>query len=108
MNQARRQHPALQNDANLRFHLIDNEQLIAYSKSTEDSSDSILVVVNIDPFWKQSGWTELSLSELSLQPGQGYRVRDLLTDIEYHWQGARNYVELDPHLLPAHIFHVLR
>jgi len=48
------------------------------------------------------------LSELSLQPGQGYRVRDLLTDIEYHWQGARNYVELDPHLLPAHIFHVLR
>jgi len=108
VNQARRQHPALQNDANLRFHLIDNEQLIAYSKSTEDSSDSILVVVNIDPFWKQSGWTELSLSELSLQPGQGYRVRDLLTDIEYHWQGARNYVELDPHLLPAHIFHVLR
>jgi starch synthase (maltosyl-transferring) len=107
VNQARRQHPALQSDANLQFHSIDNEQLIAYSKSTEDGSDSILVVVNLDPLWRQSGWTALSLPELGLQPEQGYRVRDVLTDMEYHWRGARNYVELDPHSLPAHVFQVL-
>lgn len=108
VNQARRQHPALQSDANLQLHSIDNEQLIVYSKSTEDFSDSILVLANIDPSWRQSGWTDLSLSELGLEPGQGYRVRDLLTDIEYQWRGARNYVELDPHSLPAHIFQILR
>ncbi|HEY6291879.1 MAG TPA: alpha-1,4-glucan--maltose-1-phosphate maltosyltransferase [Terriglobia bacterium] len=108
VNQARREHPALQKDENLTFHPIDNEYLIAYSKSTEDSSDMVLVVVNLDPSWKQSGWTSLSLPELGLQPEQTYRVRDLLTDAEYQWQGARNYVELDPHLIPAHIFHVRR
>ena len=24
----------------------------------------------------------------------------------YHWQGAENYVQLDPHVHPAHIFSV--
>lgn len=108
VNQARRQHPALRSDANLHFHSIDNEQLIAYSKSSQDFSDSILVVVNIDPVWRQSGWTDLSLAELGLKPGQDYWVRDLLTDAEYRWRDARNYVSLDPHSLPAHIFQVMR
>ena len=108
VNQARRQHPSLQSDANLQFHSIDNEQLIAYSKSNRDFSDVILVVVNLDPSWRQSGWTNLSLPELGLQGGQDYWVRDLLTDAEYRWRDARNYVALDPHSLPAHIFQVLR
>jgi len=108
VNQARREHPALQGDRNLNFHAIDNEKLIAYSKSTEDHSDAVLVVVNLDPVWRQSGWTWLSLAAIGLEPSETYRVRDLLTAAEYQWQGARNYVELDPHAIPAHIFHVRR
>jgi hypothetical protein len=34
-------------------------------------------------------------------------VRDLLTDRDYTWTGAWNYVRLDPEL-PAHIFDVTR
>lgn len=108
VNQARREHPALRRDDTLRFHSTDNDQLLAYSKSTPDLSDIVLMVVNLDPFNTRIGRTDLSLAELGLAPWQAYRVRDLLTGNEYQWQGARNYIELDPRKIPAHVFHIRR
>jgi starch synthase (maltosyl-transferring) len=99
---------ALQSHANLRFHPVDNDQIIAYSKTTDDGSSKILVVVNLDPHYKQSGFIDLPLGELELDPHQPYQAHDLLTDARYLWHGGRNYVELDPHSLPAHIFAVRR
>jgi len=106
VNQARREHPALERDDTLHFHGTDSDQLLAYSKSTPDRSDIVLVLVNLDPVNTRIGWTDLSLAELGLAPWQIYRVRDLLSGNEYQWQGARNYVELDPRRIPAHIFHI--
>ena len=108
VNTIRREHPALQRDWSLRFHPLDNDQLIAYSKVTEDLSDIILVVVNLDPRYKQSGWIEVPLADFQLASNQSFQVHDLLTDARYLWQGARNYVELNPLVLPAHIFKVRR
>jgi len=31
-------------------------------------------------------------------------MHDLLTDRRYLWYGSKNYVELDPHTSPAHVF----
>ena len=98
----------MQSDLSLHFHPVDNEQLICYSKRTEDRSSVILVVVNLDYRDKQSGWVDLSLEELGLDTDRPYRVRDLLADTAYHWRGPRNYVELDPRKMPAHVFQVLR
>jgi len=106
VNLIRRENPALQSDLSLRFHSVDNEQLICYSKHTEDLSNVILVVVNLDYRYKQSGWVDLSLEELGLDHGQPYKVHDLLADATYRWQGSRNYVELDPQKIPAHIFRI--
>ncbi len=108
VNEIRRENPALQSDWSLRFHPIDNDQLIAYSKATEDLSDIILVIVNLDPHYKQSGWVDVPLDDFKLASNQSYQVHDLLTDARYLWQGARNYVELNPSVLPAHIFKVRR
>jgi starch synthase (maltosyl-transferring) len=108
VNEIRRENLALQSDWSLRFHPLDNDQLIAYSKATEDLSDIILVIVNLDPRYKQSGWVEVPLEDFQLTPNQSYQVHDLLTDARYLWQGARNYVELNPSTLPAHIFKVRR
>jgi len=108
VNRIRRENPALQNDLSLRFHSIDNGQLICYSKRTEDLSNIILVVVNLDYRYKQSGWVDLFLEELGLNPDQSYQVHDLLADTTYQWQGSRNYVELNPQEIPAHIFQVRR
>lgn len=106
VNRIRRQNPALQSDRSLRFHRIDNEALICYSKSTADRTNVILVVVNLDPHHTQAGWTDLSLEVLGLEPHQSYQVHDLLSDARYLWQGARNYVELNPRAMPAHILQI--
>ncbi|MFC1989382.1 alpha-1,4-glucan--maltose-1-phosphate maltosyltransferase [Chloroflexota bacterium] len=108
VNRIRRENPAFQSDLNLRFHSVDNDQLICYSKRTEDFSNLMLVVVNLDYLYKQSGWVEIPLEQLGLYSGRPYTVHDLLTDTTYRWQGPRNYVELDPKKTPAHIFRVER
>ncbi|MCJ7808266.1 MAG: alpha-1,4-glucan--maltose-1-phosphate maltosyltransferase, partial [Dehalococcoidia bacterium] len=83
-------------------------QMICFSKRTDDLSNIILVVVNLDPHYTQSGWVELPLSEFNLTEKQPYEVFDLLNDTHYKWQGPRNYVELNPYDCPAHIFKVNR
>ncbi|MDP8958643.1 MAG: alpha-1,4-glucan--maltose-1-phosphate maltosyltransferase [Actinomycetota bacterium] len=106
INHIRRHNPALQADWSLRFHPIDNEQLICYSK--QEGTNVIVVVVNLDPHHVQPGWLELPLEELDIDPSQPYQVQDLLAETRYIWDGPRNYVELDPAVVPAHIFLVRR
>jgi len=108
VNRIRRQNPALHNDLSLRFHSVDNDQLICYSKRTENLASVIVVVVNLDCRYKQSGWIDLSLDELGIDHDQPYEVHDLLADATYQWQGARNYVELDPQKMPVHILWIDR
>ena len=106
VNKTRRENPALQSDHSLRFHTVENDQLICYSKCTLDGSNVVLVVVNLDYRYRQSGWVTLSLDELGIAQDQRYQVHDLLDDSTYTWKGPRNYVELSPKKLPAHIFRV--
>lgn len=106
VNDIRRAHPALQSDWSLQFHPTDNEQLIAYSKTSKDAADMLLVVVNLDPRNVQSGWVEVALKEFGISVGDAYEVHDLLTDAKYVWHGSRNFVQLNPSTLPAHIFYV--
>lgn len=108
VNRIRRENPALQTDRNLRFHPVDNEQLICYSKSTDDLGNIVLVVVNLDPHHTQSGWVELPLADLKIDPHQPFQVHDMLSDARYLWNGLHNYVELAPGASPAHIFRVRR
>jgi len=106
VNRIRHENPALQGDRSLCFHPTDNDQLICYSKHTEDASNLILVVVNLDPHHTQSGWIDLPLERFSIEPGQTFQVHDLLSDARYLWNGSHNYVELNPGVLPAHIFRI--
>jgi starch synthase (maltosyl-transferring) len=108
VNRIRRDNPALQNDWSLQFHEIDNDKLLCYSKAAEDGTDIVLAVVNLDPHHRQSGWVELPLERFGLSPGRPYQMHDLLSDARFLWDGARNYVELDPQTTPAHVFRLRR
>ena len=108
INSIRKKTPALQKNSNLRFHDIDNPSIICYSKSSDDHSEVIITIVNLDSFAKQAGFVDLDLAAIGLATGQPIRVYDLLAEEEYLWQGARNYVELTPEIRPAHILRVLR
>jgi len=107
-NAARHAHAALQRDDTLTFHDTDNPRLLCYSKTSASASDVVLVVVSLDPVWKQGGWVDLDLAALGVTPDTAFEVHDLLSGARYPWHGRRNYVELDPHRLPAHLFEVRR
>ena len=108
LNHIRREQPALQEYANLRFVPADNESILVAYKFTEDRSNIILVVVNLDPHNTQETMIHLPLAELGIEQDAAYAVEDLMFDEIYHWQGADSFVSLDPRSKPVHILKVLR
>jgi starch synthase (maltosyl-transferring) len=108
VNRIRKENAALRSDRNLRFHETDNSALICYSKTTDDFSSVIVAVVNLDCVHVQSGWVNLDLAAIGLDANHAFQVHDLLGEGRYLWSGPRNYVELTPQSLPAHIFRVRR
>ncbi len=110
LNRIRREHPALQRNDTLRFHRVDidfheHEWLLAYSKTSTDGQDIILVVVNLDPERTHRGWVQVPLAEWNLNGV--FQAHDLLSDARYPWSGEFNYVELSP-AAPVHIFCIRR
>jgi len=108
VNRIRRENVALQFNHNLKFHEVNNENILAYTKFAEDGSDIVLVVVNLDPYHTQSGWVELAGEGFLDNPLKSCQMHDLLTGARFVWHGPRNYIELDPHYSPAHIFRLRR
>jgi len=106
MNRIRRENSALHSDGSLRFHSVDNDEILCFSKQTDDLQNVIVVVVNLDPHHSQSGWVELSTQALGLDSREPYQMHELLTGARYLWHGARNYVQIDPQSVPAQIFHM--
>jgi starch synthase (maltosyl-transferring) len=108
VNKARRENPALQSDWSLRFFPVDNEHLICYAKATEDHENVVVSVVNLDPYHTQSGWVELDLVALGVDPASPYQMNELLTGARYLWNGPRNFVSLDVTRAPVQIFRLRR
>ncbi|MGH7481692.1 MAG: alpha-1,4-glucan--maltose-1-phosphate maltosyltransferase [Longimicrobiales bacterium] len=107
INRIRHDHLALQRNDTLRFHTIENDRLIAYSKGVPDG-ETILTVVNLDPHHTHAGLVHIDLAALGLPTDEPFQVHDLLGDGRYQWHGPTNYVELNPHVLPAHVFRIRR
>jgi starch synthase (maltosyl-transferring) len=108
LNRLRRDNSALHSDWSLRFHSVDNEALLCYSKCSEDGENCILCVANLDVHHAQSGWLDLDLEALGLDARQPFQAHDLLSGARFLWQGARNFVALDPAQGPAHVFRLRR
>ncbi|MBA3958824.1 MAG: alpha-1,4-glucan--maltose-1-phosphate maltosyltransferase [Chloroflexi bacterium] len=108
LNTIRRQHPALHSNERLRFHAIDDPQLLAYSKQNEDGSDIVLTVVNLDPSAPHAASLELPLESFGLDASAPFEVHDLLADETYLWRGPHNRVELEPGRAQAHVFAIRR
>jgi starch synthase (maltosyl-transferring) len=111
LNRIRRAHPALHRLRNLRFHYVDQPELMCFSKravklpprpQTSDD-DTVLVVVNLDPHQIREATVWLDLPALGVD--REFTVTDELTGESFRW-GQANYVRLDPMNRPAHIFTV--
>jgi starch synthase (maltosyl-transferring) len=113
LNRIRREHPALHWLRNLRFHRVDQPELMCFSKRTGSippspvtgggQADTVLVVVNLNPYQTREATVWLDLPALGVD--REFIVTDELTGESYRW-GPANYVRLDPAIQPAHIFTV--
>ncbi len=107
LNQIRRHHRgAIAQLDTLRLHHIGNEAMLCVSRASVDHADVLLLVVNLDPFSAQEGVTWLDLDAVGIAADRAFQAHDELTGATYVWQGAANYVRLDPALQPAHILHL--
>ncbi|MEV4221316.1 alpha-1,4-glucan--maltose-1-phosphate maltosyltransferase [Nonomuraea sp. NPDC049725] len=115
LNLFRRAHPALQELRNLRFHMVDQPDIICFSKRLPGAYDTatrrhglgdvVLAVINLDPHHTHEATVELDLPAIGLDWNAEFVVDDDLSGESYRWR-QRNYVRLDPHIQPAHILTV--
>jgi len=106
LNKIRHHNRALREYENLRFHMVENEQILFYSKATEALDNVILVLVTLDPYNSQSGHACVPIENFGIGASDPYQVEDLITGENFTWRGSRNFVILDPHSRPAHVFRV--
>ncbi|WP_326644135.1 alpha-1,4-glucan--maltose-1-phosphate maltosyltransferase [Streptosporangium sp. NBC_01755] len=113
LNLFRRAHPALQELRNLRFHSVNHPDMVCFSKRLPGAYDTatrrhglgdvVLVVVNLDPHNTHEATVSLDMPALGLDWQAEFVVDDELSGESYHWR-QDNYVRLDPHIHPAHVF----
>jgi starch synthase (maltosyl-transferring) len=106
LNEIRRRHPALQRLRNIDFQGSTNPNLLAYAKRSDDGTDVVLTVVNLDPWNVQEGVLRLELERLGLPIDGPYEAYDELTSSSFTWRGAEPYVRLDPYHEVAHVLHL--
>jgi starch synthase (maltosyl-transferring) len=106
INHIRRDNPALQLTNNIHFGITENPQIMCYGKATEDFSNQMIMVVNLDPYNLQRTMIKVPLHELGIPYDRPYWVHDLINGSRYQWLGEWNYVEINPHIMPAHVFKV--
>ena len=105
LNEIRRLHPALCQLRTIRFHHVDNDALVAYSKFDPVSGDTVLVVVTLNPFGAEQGTVWLDMGALGMAPYDRFWVRDEISGEEYQW-GQSNYVRLEPAKAVAHVLNM--
>ena len=106
LNRIRHRHPAFTRLRTIRFHQSSNDHILAFSKQTEDRSDTVLVVVNLDPSRTQEDELDLDLGALGLADDVSFAAYDELTEQSFTWHGRRAYVRLDPTQNVGHVLHL--
>nr|WP_048548823.1 alpha-1,4-glucan--maltose-1-phosphate maltosyltransferase [Tetrasphaera jenkinsii] len=110
INEIRAAHPALRWLRNLRFHHVDDDNIMCFSKSrvlSDGQIDTIIVVANLDPHSTRSSMVRLNMPALGMGYHDSFVAHDLITDATWQWW-EHNYVRLGPEGEPVHIIHVRR
>ena len=107
VNEIRHELPALTDLASIRFHRCDDPSILCFTKTDPAGvGDPVLVVANTDPHSSHMGFVDVDLAAIDLPYGIDYDVVDHLGGTTHRWSGNRNYVELHPHGVMAHVFTV--
>lgn len=94
LNQMRRMNPALQSHLGIRFHNVDNGQILFFSKTTPERDNIVLVAISLDPHARQTGMLELPLWQWDLPDDGTVPLQDLFDDRRFTLHGKYHHVEL--------------
>ncbi|WP_421740445.1 alpha-1,4-glucan--maltose-1-phosphate maltosyltransferase [Cellulomonas sp.] len=112
LNELRHTHPALQQLRNLTVLPTSDDALVAFSKhldaehSPTGRADTIVVIVNLDPWNAREGSVQLDLHAYGLDPNRSVVAHDVLSDETYDW-GPSVFVRLDPMIRAAHVVNLV-
>ncbi len=110
LNEIRRDQPALHHLRTLRFHDVDSDGLLCFTKTDPlGEGDPVLVIVNLNGYEPHSGFVHIDPATFDLGIGDDdeFVLDDLLGGGVYRWRGWHNYVELSPGRTGyAHVFAV--
>jgi starch synthase (maltosyl-transferring) len=101
VNQARRDHPALQEYDNLSFFSADDQRVLTYAKTLPSANDRIVCIISLDPTEVVSTWIHLDLDVLGFEDGEPFSVTELVSGSTWTWTGAHHPIEIDPSIGPA-------
>jgi starch synthase (maltosyl-transferring) len=104
LNRIRKDNQALHWYGNLKFYKSNNSNILVYAKTNQTKTNSILVVVSLDPFNHQEGEVQVNAQDFSNNANNTFTVTDLLSGQNYTWSDGWNFVRLEPASEPAHIF----
>lgn len=105
INEIRHQNEALQKTNNIKFCHLENDNLLAFYKWNQDKTNELLIIISLDPYYKQQGVVQMPLQDLGVHEGHRLNMQDLVTGSSYNWHQEWNFVELHP-ALPFHIFKI--
>src|SRR5690606_10623034 len=88
LNRIRRSHPALQSHLGVRFHHVDNDRILFYSRHSAEGDSVVVVAVSLDPHHRQAGRLELPLHEWGLSDDSSLSLHDLFEDRRFRVQGC--------------------
>jgi starch synthase (maltosyl-transferring) len=108
VNRFRRANPALHEFANLRFVACADPAILAYLKISADLTNTVIVIVNLDPFAVHEADLELPLAALGIAPERAFLLEDAFTRTVATCRGAQQRFRLAPDINPALIFRLLR
>jgi starch synthase (maltosyl-transferring) len=106
INRIRRENPALHTWRNVRFHPAADDNVLFYSKRSENNT--LLIAVNLDPFATVETTLSIPLDELGYAENEAVACDELLSGEHRLWHGGRQTIRLEPQRNPAAIFRVDR
>ncbi|MEY3696787.1 MAG: hypothetical protein RJA41_437, partial [Actinomycetota bacterium] len=100
LNELRRDHKSLQQLRNVVFHHVDDNEVIAFSKTSGE--DTVLVICTLDPKGTRDTWVHLDMPALGFDWDERVYGHDLVTDTTWTWNKDVK-VHIDPYRSVAHV-----
>ncbi len=107
LNGIRRNHQSLQRLGNFYPVASSNPSIFAFAR-VGAPSDTMVIVVNLDPYHPQEDTLTLDLAMVGMPQDREYVAHDELSGERYSWIGPNPYVRLDPSVTVAHVLSLSR